>query len=267
MTDPMQLFDVRGKVALITGASGAFGAVAARVLAGAGCRLVLAAGKAVELAAIAGECRAGGAEVVEVNARPENEAACADMVGRAVAAFGALDILVVASGMNKVARIDAMAPADFAAVIDANVTQSWLLARAATMQMKLQGQDFPGRGGKIVLVSSARGLLGHPAGYTAYCASKAAVDGMTRALGCELGPLGITVNAIAPTVFRSPLTAWMFEDTPNAAAVRAGFLARVPKGRLGEPEDLAGPLLFLVSKASDFYTGHILYADGGYTAG
>ena len=261
MTDPMQLFDVQGKVALITGASGAFGAVAARVLAGAGCRLVLAAGKAVELAAIAGECRASGAEVVEVNARPENEAVCADMVGRAVTSFGALDILVVASGMNKVARIDAMAPADFAAVIDANVTQSWLLARAATMQMKLQGS------GKIVLVSSARGLLGHPAGYTAYCASKAAVDGMTRALGCELGPLGITVNAIAPTVFRSPLTAWMFEDTPNAAAVRAGFLARVPKGRLGEPEDLAGPLLFLVSKASDFYTGHILYADGGYTAG
>ena len=154
-----------------------------------------------------------------------------------------------------------MAPADFAAVIDANVTQSWLLARAATVQMKVQGS------GKIVLVSSARGLLGHPAGYTAYCASKAAVDGMTRALGCELGPLGITVNAIAPTVFRSPLTAWMFEDNPNAHAVRAGFLARVPKGRLGEPEDLAGPLLFLASQASDFYTGHILYADGGYTAG
>jgi NAD(P)-dependent dehydrogenase (short-subunit alcohol dehydrogenase family) len=86
-------------------------------------------------------------------------------------------------------------------------------------------------------------------------------------LGCELGPTGITVNAIAPTVFRSPLTAWMFEENENAANVRKGFLARVPKGRLGEPEDLAGPLLFLASKASDFYTGHILYADGGYTAG
>jgi NAD(P)-dependent dehydrogenase (short-subunit alcohol dehydrogenase family) len=127
--------------------------------------------------------------------------------------------------------------------------------------MKTQG------GGKIVFVSSARGLLGHPAGYTAYCASKAAVDGMTKSLGCELGPTGITVNAIAPTVFRSPLTAWMFEDTEKATAVRNGFLARVPKGRLGEPEDLAGPLLFLSSAASDFYTGHILYADGGYTAG
>ena len=136
------------------------------------------------------------------------------------------------------------------------------MARAASTQMQAQG-----KGGKIVLMSSARGLLGHPAGYTAYCASKAAVDGITKALGCELGSTGITVNAIAPTVFRSPLTAWMFEDTDEAKAVRSGFLTRVPKGRLGEPEDLAGPLLFLASKASDFYTGHVLYADGGYTAG
>ena len=124
-----------------------------------------------------------------------------------------------------------------------------------------------GDGGKIVLMSSARGLLGHPAGYSAYCASKAAIDGMTKALGCEWGPTGITVNAIAPTVFRSPLTQWMFEDNENATNVRKGFLARVPKGRLGEASDLAGPLLFLASRASDFYTGHILYADGGYTAG
>ena len=86
-------------------------------------------------------------------------------------------------------------------------------------------------------------------------------------MGCEWGPTGITVNAIAPTVFRSPLTAWMFGDDERAQTTRAGFLTRVPKGRLGEAADLAGPLLFLASKASDFYTGHILYADGGYTAG
>ena len=155
-----------------------------------------------------------------------------------------------------------MTPARFLDVMDANVTQSWLMARACAKQMMAQGD-----GGKIVLMSSARGLLGHPAGYTAYCASKSAVDGMTKALGCELGPTGITVNAIAPTVFRSPLTQWMFEDNDNARQVRAGFLTRVPKGRLGEASDLAGPLLFLASAASDFYTGHILYADGGYTAG
>ena len=257
----MQMFDVEGKTALITGASGAFGMVAARILAEAGCKLVLAAGNIDALKAISAECSALGAEVVTVNQRPTDEKICHAMVDAAVSATGALDILVVASGMNKVALINDMEPKAFNDVMDANVTQTWLIARSAA-QMKLQGI-----GGKIVLVSSARGLLGHPAGYTAYCASKAAVDGMTKALGCELGPTGITVNAIAPTVFRSPLTSWMFEDNEKANAVRAGFLARVPKGRLGEPEDLAGPLLFLASKASDFYTGHILYADGGYTAG
>ena len=179
-----------------------------------------------------------------------------------VTRFGRIDILVVASGKNDVAKIVDMAPARFLDVMDANVTQSWLMARACAKQMLAQGE-----GGKIVLMSSARGLLGHPAGYTAYCASKSAVDGITKALGCEWGETGITVNALGPTVFRSPLTAWMYEDSERAQTVRKGFLARVPKGRLGEPEDLAGPLLFLASKASDFYTGHILYANGGYTAG
>jgi len=155
-----------------------------------------------------------------------------------------------------------MTPERFLDVMDANVTQSWLIARAAGKQMLAQGH-----GGKMILMSSARGLLGHPAGYSAYCASKSAVDGMTKALGCEWGPTGITVNAIAPTVFRSPLTEWMFGDDDRAKTTRAGFLTRVPKGRLGEASDLAGPLLFLASQASDFYTGHILYADGGYTAG
>ncbi|MEL7345665.1 MAG: SDR family oxidoreductase [Pseudomonadota bacterium] len=259
LSNPLSFFDVTGKVALITGASGAFGAVAAECLSGAGCNVVLAAGNAEAMAAVAAKCKG---ETAQINARPDSEAACADLVAKTVEAFGRIDILVVASGMNKVAKIGDMEPATFEGVMDANVTQSWLMARAASAQMQAQGD-----GGKIVLMSSARGLLGHPAGYTAYCASKAAVDGITKALGCELGPTRITVNAIAPTVFRSPLTAWMFEDTDEATAVRNGFLTRVPKGRLGEPEDLAGPLLFLASKASDFYTGHILYADGGYTAG
>lgn len=262
LDNPLSLFDIKGKVAIITGASGAFGEVAARVLAGAGCRLALAAGNAKALEDAAAKCRKAGAEVATIAQRPSTEAACAEIIEKAVSAFGSVDILVVASGKNDVAKIGDMTPDRFLDVMDANVTQSWLMARAATKQMMAQGQ-----GGKIVLMSSARGLLGHPAGYTAYCASKSAVDGITRALGCELGATGITVNAIAPTVFRSPLTAWMFEDSENAQNVRKGFLARVPKGRLGEPEDLAGPLLFLASRASDFYTGHILYADGGYTAG
>lgn len=261
-TDPLALFSIKGKVAIVTGASGAFGAVAAETLASAGAKLLLTAGKAKELAEVAAECRNRGAEVEEFVGRPTNEAACDAIVAKTVERFGSLDILVVASGKNDVSKILDMSPERFLDVMDANVTQSWLIARSAGRQMLAQGD-----GGKIILMSSARGLLGHPAGYTAYCASKSAVDGITRALGCEWGPTGITVNAIAPTVFRSPLTAWMFGDDERAQTTRAGFLTRVPKGRLGEAADLAGPLLFLASRASDFYTGHILYADGGYTAG
>jgi NAD(P)-dependent dehydrogenase (short-subunit alcohol dehydrogenase family) len=262
LREPSRLFEVRGKVAVVTGASGAFGALAARVLAAAGARLVLAAGKAAELETTATQCRELGAEVVTVVRRPGNEADCEAIMAAGVAHFGGLDILVVGSGLNDVSPILDMTPERFENVMHGNVTGAWLLCRAFGKYVIRQG-----RGGKVVLVSSARGKLGHPAGYTAYCASKAATDGLTKALGCEWGKYGITVNAIAPTVFRSPLTAWMFEDNEKAQTTRNGMLARIPLGRLGEPEDLAGPLLFLASRASDFYTGHILYADGGYTAG
>ncbi len=271
LKNPAALFDIRGKTAIVTGASGAFGSLAAKVLAGAGANVVLAASREDELKKVAAECQALGGKSTIVTAivakRPSSAENCDTIVAAAVTAFGRLDILVVASGLNKVAKIIDQKPEDFLDVMDANVTQSWLMARAAARQMLKQGRDSSGLGGKIILTSSARGLLGHPAGYTAYCASKSAVDGITKALGCELGETGITVNALGPTVFRSPLTAWMYEDTERARDVRKGFLARVPKGRLGEPSDLAGPLLFLASRASDFYTGHILYADGGYTAG
>jgi NAD(P)-dependent dehydrogenase (short-subunit alcohol dehydrogenase family) len=250
LKNPIRLFDIGGKVAVVTGASGAFGTLAARVLAAAGAHLVLAAGKATELERIAAECRQLGSDVVAVPRRPATEADCEAIAQAGMDHFGRLDILVVGSGLNDVSPIVDMAPERFANVMNGNVTGAWLLCRSFGSRVIAQG-----RGGKVVLVSSARGKLGHP------------TDGLTKALGCEWGKYGITVNAIAPTVFRSPLTAWMFEDNEKATATRNGMLARIPLGRLGEPEDLAGPLLFLASSASDFCTGHILYADGGYTAG
>lgn len=260
--DPHALFDVAGKSAIVVGATGAFGKVACSTLGRAGAKLVITAGSATELATLQGELDAVGFSATSVNRRPNSAEDCDAIVKEALKAYGSIDILVVASGFNDVAMIGDLTPERFQKVMLANVDGAWLIARAVGNQMIKQG-----RGGKVVFTSSARGKLGHPAGYSAYCTSKAAVDGLTKALGCEWGKHGITVNAIAPTVFRSPLTAWMFEDNENAAAVRSGFLARVPVGRLGEPEDLAGPLLFLCSRASDFHTGHIIYADGGYTAG
>ena len=247
---------------MVVGATGAFGKVVCATLGRAGANLTITAGNGEDLAALQAELDDAGIAAASVNRRPDSEADCDAIIAAAVAAYGKIDILVVASGMNDVALIGDMAPDRFQNVMRANVDGAWLIARAAGKAMIAQGT-----GGKVVFTSSARGKLGHPAGYSAYCTSKSAVDGMTKALGCEWGKHGITVNAIAPTVFRSPLTAWMFADDDHAKAVRAGFLARVPVGRLGEPEDLAGPVLFLCSRASDFHTGHIVYADGGYTAG
>jgi NAD(P)-dependent dehydrogenase (short-subunit alcohol dehydrogenase family) len=116
-------------------------------------------------------------------------------------------------------------------------------------------------------VSSTRGRLGHPAGYSAYCPSKAAVDLLAKTLAAEWGKAGIRVNALAPTVFRSELTAWMYGEDEKARATRAAMLSRIPLGRLAEPEDFSGALIYLLSNASAFLTGQVLYLDGGYTAG
>lgn len=256
------LFNVRGKVALITGATGAFGHVAALALARAGAKTVLTASNAGALDKLAAEIRAAGGEAATVARRAETVADAEAMVATAVKSFGGVDIVVTAAGMNDPAPIVDQSLERWEAIMDANVRGSWLACKAAGAQMIKQG-----RGGKVVLVSSARGVRGHPAGYSGYCTSKSAIDGLARTLGCEWGKYKINVNAIGPTVFRSPLTAWMFGDDEKARTVREGFMARLPLGRLGEPEDLAGVLLFLASPASDFCTGQVVYVDGGYTAG
>ena len=174
LKNPLSLFDVKGKTALITGATGAFGALASQVLAGAGCNLVLSAGGTEALKKIAKKCEELGAKTETVNMRPSSAANCDKIVEAAVKRFGGVDIVVLAAGINKVQKIVDQSPEAFAEVMDVNVTQSWLMARAAGKQMLKQG-----KGGKVILTSSARGLLGHPAGYTAYCASKSAVDGIT----------------------------------------------------------------------------------------
>src|ERR1700693_1500405 len=175
LKNPLSLFDIRGKTAIVTGASGAFGALASKVLAGAGCNLALAAGGREALKQVAAECEKLGASVEAVNIRPSNAANCQQIVEAAVKRFGGVDILVLAAGINKVSKIVDQPPEAFMEVMDVNVTQSWLMARAAGKQMLAQG-----RGGKVVFMSSARGLLGHPAGYTAYCASKSAIAGGTK---------------------------------------------------------------------------------------
>ena len=259
---PPGRFGLAGKSVLITGATGALGSAAARALAEAGALLTLAGGSAGPLNELAADLReTRPAAVVTVLMRPDTPENASAMVQAAVQAHGGLHGVLAASGMNHVAPITSMDVADFQRVQDANVRGSWLVCQAAGRQLIEQG-----RGGSVVLVSSTRGRLGHPAGYSAYCASKAAVNLLAKSLAAEWGPARIRVNAIAPTVFRSALTAWMYDDDERGRATREAMLARIPLGRLAEPEDLTGPLQFLLSDASAFITGQVLYLDGGYTA-
>lgn len=255
-------FDVTGKSVVITGATGAFGAAAARGLAQAGANVTLAGASEHKLAALAEELQGLRVKVESVALRPETERDADAIVEAALAAHGDVDVLITASGVNKVGLITDQSVTDWQTVMDANVKGSWLMCRAV-------GRHMIGRGGggKVILVSSTRAKLGLPSGYSAYSPSKAAIDLLTKTLACEWGDHGINVNAIGPTVFRSDLTAWMYSDEPRGQATREAMLARIPLGRLGEPEDFVGAVIFFASAASDFCTGQTLYVDGGYTAG
>lgn len=262
LRDPLALFDVAGRTALITGASGAFGRAVSLALASLGANLVLASGTEGELGAVAEQARSLGAKVQTVCRRPGSIEDTDAMVDVCRSTFGDIDMLVVASGMNRPGFIQDMDEADWQAVMDANVSGAWRACKSVGSHWIREG-----RGGKVLLMSSVRGRHGNVSGYTAYCASKGATDALTRVLATEWARHGITVNAIAPTVFRSKLTAWMYGDNELGQATRARSLSRIPLGRLGEPEDLVGVALYLLSRASDFCTGQVIYVDGGYTAG
>lgn len=252
-------FSVQGKSILITGATGALGSAAARALAEAGARLTVTGGNAEALSGLVESVGCG--DVAIVTRRPDTPVNAAAMVEAAVARHGRLDGVLVASGMNHVEPIVDMSVEDFDQVMNANARGAWLVCQAAGRVLLSQRQ-----GGSIVLVSSVRGSLGHPGGYSAYCPSKAATDLLAKALAAEWGHQGVRVNAIAPTVFRSNLTAWMYADDDKARTTRDAIFARIPLRRFAEPEDLIGAVIYFLSDASRFLTGQVLNLDGGYTA-
>jgi len=257
MNEVYKLFDISCKVALITGATGGFGKAASIGLAKAGAKIMLTGRTATKLEPVIRAIREDGGVAEQCAGSPVSPGDVQAVVRATVQAFGGIDILVTAAGMNKPKPIIEQPLEDWKEVMDVNVTGTWLFCKEAGKVMIEQK-----RGGKVILISSTRGMLGM-ANYAAYAPSKAAINLMTKSLGCEWGPHGIQVNAIAPTVFRTELTQWMFDDQ----AAYKNFLRRIPLGRLGEPEDFVGTLIFLASRASDFMTGSIVYVDGGYTAG
>lgn len=262
LRQPLSMFDVRGKVAVITGASGAFGRACAVMLGSMGARLLLVSGSEDELAEAAKDVKDTGASVTTLVRRPESVEDAEAVRDAALSAYARIDMLVIASGYNKAGFIQDQPLDEWQAVMDANVKGAWVMAKAVGgwwIENKVKG--------KMLMMSSVRGRHGNVSGYTGYCASKGASDALTRVLATEWGQYGITVNSIAPTVFRSKLTAWMFGDDKLGLATKQRSLSRIPLGRLAEVEDLMGMALYLLSPASDFCTGQILYVDGGFTAG
>lgn len=251
------LFDISGKVALITGATGGFGRAASMALAMAGVKVMATGRSEDKLKALAQEIGQQKGEAGYSAGSPIHHEDVQRVVKDTVDRFGGIDILITAAGVNKPGAIVDQSLEDWEMIMDANVKGTWLFCKETGKVMIEQG-----RGGKVILLGSARGELGM-ANYTGYSPSKGAVHLMAKSLGCEWGPHGINVNAIAPTVFRTALTQWMFDDD----AFYKNFLKRIPIGRLGEPEDFIGTVIFLSSKASDFLTGAIICVDGGYTAG
>jgi NAD(P)-dependent dehydrogenase (short-subunit alcohol dehydrogenase family) len=260
--NPLLLFDVRDKVAIVTGASGSFGHACAVALGALGAKLLLASGTADELEAVVKDVRDVGGQVASVVRRPDTLADAEAILNAALDAYGRVDQLVVASGTNKAGFIESQSYEDWQRVMDANVRGPWLMAKAVGSYWIKEGIK-----GKVVLMSSTRGRHGNFSGYTAYCSSKGATDALTRVLATEWAKYGTTVNAIAPTTFRSKLTEWMWKDDDVGNATRTRTLSRIPLGRLGEAEDLVGMAIYLLSPASDFCTGQVMYVDGGFTAG
>ena len=260
--NPLSLFDVRNKVAIITGASGSFGHACAVALGALGAKLLLASGTAEELETVVNDMRDVGAKVASIVRRPDTLEDAEAILKAALDAYGRVDQLVVASGTNKAGFIESQSYEDWQRVMDANVRGPWLMAKAVGTYWIKQSIK-----GKVLLMSSTRGRHGNFSGYTAYCSSKGATDALTRVLATEWAKYGTTVNAIAPTTFRSKLTEWMWKDDDVGNATRTRTPSRIPLGRLGEAEDLVGVAIYLLSPASDFCTGQVMYVDGGFTAG
>lgn len=252
------LFSIKGKVALVTGATGALGGAIAMGYAMSGAKVVITGRNQQKLDLTKTEIESKGYEVLAVAADPSDEKSFQVLVDSAVQKYGALDILAVAHGYNAPKNILEQSVEEWQRIMDADLKSVYIACKLSAQKMAELGIK-----GKMVVVSSARSKMGM-AGYTGYCASKGACDLMIQSMASDLSTkYGINVNTINPTVFRSDLTEWMFDEESE---VYKNFLKRLPIGRLGEPYDFIGLAIFLASTASDFLTGGNYDATGGYWA-
>ena len=251
-----QLFDLGGRVAIVTGGSIGLGRQMAQGLAEMGAHVVLCARQQERCHEAAGELRQLGVQALALACDVKSQASIQQMVDATLAQFGRIDILINNAGVSWGAPVEEMRLEDWSKVLETNLTGTFLCAQAAGKVMIRQG------GGKIINIASVAGLGGAPPELPAigYHASKGGVISFTKDLACKWAAHNIQVNAIAPGWFPTHMSNRILDKHKDF------FLSHIPSRRFGSDHDLKGAAVFLASAASDYVTGHVLVVDGGQSA-
>ena len=249
------MFDLTGKVALVTGGNGGIGLGMALGLAKAGARVVVAARNAAKSEAAVAALQAAGSDSFALATDVTDEAAVQRLFDEAVARCGRLDILINNAGINVRKPVDQLALAQWQQVMGTNLTSAFLCSRAAHPHLQRAG------GGKVINIGSMLSIFGAPFA-PAYGASKGGIVQLTRSTATAWAPDNIQVNAILPGWIETELTDGARQQVPG---LYERVLGRTPAARWGRPADLAGTAVFLASAASDFVTGTAIPVDGGYS--
>ena len=241
------MFDLSGRNALVTGASGAIGGAIARALHARGASVALSGTRRAALDALAEEL---GERVHVAPANLGDAEETGALPGRVEEALGDLHILVNNAGLTRDMLALRLSDDQWQSVIEVNLTSAFRLSRAALRGMMRR------RHGRIINITSIVGVTGNP-GQANYAASKAGMIGMTKSMAAEVAARGVTLNCIAPGFVRSPMTDALSEQQ------QAGLLERIPAGRIGEPADVAGAAVFLASDEAAYVTGQTVHVNGG----